>query len=123
MARIVIADDSPEWRSILAIAMKTIAGVTVATAESGEQALEMLRDEPADVLLTDVRMGGMSGLELLERLREGGRWPRRGAVVVSGESDPELPARSKALGASEFLQKPFPPSEIRRRVLSLLDRE
>ena len=74
-----------------------------------------------DVLVTDVRMSGMSGLELLGALRDRGQWPGAGALVVSGESDPDLPDRALAAGAAAFFAKPFSPVAIRKSVLSLLE--
>lgn len=119
--RILIADDSGEWRSILAIALRTIPDTTVLTAQSGEEALQLATEQTVDVLVTDVRMKAMSGLDLLKRLRMAHRWPLRGALVVSGEVAADLHKESLALGAEAFLPKPFSPGELRKRVISLLD--
>jgi CheY-like chemotaxis protein len=120
MPRILIVDDAGEARAILAIALSTIDGVTVETAESAESALQAIGAEPVDVLITDVRMSGMNGLELLAALRERGAFPVRGAVVISGETDPDLPQRALESGASEFFAKPFSAAAVRKRVVSLL---
>lgn len=122
MRRILLVDDSEEWRSILAIALRTIPDVDVLTAESGEQAIEIAAVQPVDVVVTDFRMGGMTGLELLSHLRRRARWPTGGAVVVSGEQDPDLPQDATNHGADAFFAKPFSPAEIRKCVLSLLTR-
>src|SRR5436305_7225661 len=100
MSRILIVDDAGEARAILAIALSTIGGVTVETVGSAEEALAAIGGAPVDVLITDVRMSGMTGIELLAALRERGPWPRSGAVVISGETDPDLPRRATAAGAS-----------------------
>jgi len=118
--RLLIVDDSGEARSILAIALSTIPGSQVDVAESAEEALARLDSNPVDVLVTDVRMRGMSGFELLAALRERGRWPVCGALVVSGESDPDLPRRALESGAAAFFSKPFSAGEVRRSVISLL---
>ena len=119
--RILIVDDAGDSRAILAIALGTIAGARVEVAESAESALELLGNDTVDVLVTDVRMSGMSGLELLGALRDRGQWPGAGALVVSGESDPDLPDRALAAGAAAFFAKPFSPVAIRKSVLSLLE--
>ena len=118
--RILIVDDSDEARAVLAIALHTIAGASVEVAASAEQALALIAAETVDVLLTDVRMGGMSGFELLTVLRERGLWPARGAVVISGETDPELRERAIEHGAAAFFTKPFSTGEVRKSVISLL---
>jgi HD-like signal output (HDOD) protein len=76
----------------------------VVTAESGERALELLRRSPVDVVVSDMRMPRMSGLELLNRVRE--LFPCVSRIVVSGLNDQEEVARS--LGSThQFLAKPF----------------
>src|SRR5215813_5528714 len=115
MPRILIVDDDGEARSILSIALSTIGGATVETADSAESALEAIGSQPVDVLITDVRMTGMTGIELLAALRERGVWPLRGAVVISGETDHDLPQRARDRGASAFFTKPFSAAEVRKR--------
>ena len=117
---ILLVDDAPESGAILAIALRTIPGAVVEIAESAEAALSLLAAETVDVLITDIRMTGMTGLELLGALRERGRWPRAGALVISGETDPELPGRALAAGASAYFAKPFSAGKVRQTVLSLL---
>ncbi|MBZ5625273.1 MAG: response regulator [Acidobacteriia bacterium] len=119
--RILIVDDAGDARAVLAMALRTIAGASVEVAESAEHALALLGMESVDVLVTDIRMSGMSGFELLAALRESGRWPACGALVISGEADPELPRRAREYGAAAFFSKPFSASEVRKSVISLLE--
>ncbi len=121
MIRILIVDDAGDTRSILSLALGTIAGARVEAAESAEAALKLLGSDTVDVLVTDFRMGGMTGLELLALLRERGQWPGAGALLISGETDPDLPARALAAGAAAFFPKPFSAVEVRKSVLSLLE--
>jgi|SRR5579871_1028115 len=121
MHRILIVDDAEESRGVLAIALRTITGATVETTESAEDALQSMSCLDVDVLVTDVRMSGMSGLELLATLRERGRWPACGAVVISGETDPDLPRRARDCGAAVFFSKPFSAKAVRKSVISLLE--
>jgi len=120
-ARILLVDDSAESRSILAIALRTIGGANVDVVESAEEALAYLHGQPVDVLITDVRMRGMSGIELLDALRQTAAWPTAGVLVISGETDPELPRRALDAGAHAFFGKPFSPGEVRKSVLALLE--
>ncbi|HLK69533.1 MAG TPA: response regulator [Bryobacteraceae bacterium] len=119
--RILIVDDAEEARGVLAIALQTVGGATVETTDNAEDALRRMTNERVDVLVTDVRMRGMSGLDLLSRLRESGCRPTCGAVVISGETDPELPRLARACGADAFFSKPFSASAVRKSVISLLE--
>ena len=119
--RILIVDDAVEAREILATALRTIGGLTVETADSAETALVSIGKTPVDVVVTDFCMSGMNGLDLLVKLREGGQWPLCGAVVISGETDPELPRRARACGAAAFFSKPFSAGAVRKSVISLLE--
>jgi CheY-like chemotaxis protein len=118
--RILIVDDDPEAREILAIALRTIAGAAVETNASAEEALRSAAAARVDVLLTDVIMSTMTGLELLAALRERGCWPACGVLVISGETDPDLPRRALAAGANTFFAKPLSVGAVRRSVISLL---
>jgi DNA-binding NtrC family response regulator len=118
---ILIVDDAEESREVLAIALRTIEGAIVETSGDPREALRSIGSQPVDVLITDIRMDGMNGFELLAALRESGGWPSCGAVVVSGETDPELPSRALACGAAMFFGKPVSASAIRKSVHSLLE--
>ena len=118
---ILVVDDADDWRSILTITLSTIDDVRVLNAPSGERALEMIRDDVVELIVTDLRMDGISGLDLLTAARELGRWPCHGAMVISGEDDPELERRALDCGASAFFPKPFSAGAIRRHVISLLN--
>ena len=119
--RILIVDDAEEPRAVLAIALRTISGAEIQVAESAEKALALLGSDSLDVLVTDMHLGGMTGLELMDALRERGQWPASGVVVISGESDPDLPQRVLESGAAAFFSKPFSASEVRKSVISLLE--
>jgi CheY-like chemotaxis protein len=119
--RILIVDDADEAREILAIALGTIGGATIETLDNPLDALRRMIDARVDVLITDIGMSGMSGLDLLNRLRESGCWPSCGALVISGENDPELPRRALTCGAARFFSKPFSVGTVRKAVISLLE--
>jgi DNA-binding NtrC family response regulator len=119
--RILIVDDAEDAREILATALGTIDGSMVETTSTAEDAFLVMRQTRADVLVTDFRMSGMNGLDLLVELRECDCWPSCGVVVISGETDPELPGRALACGARIFFSKPFSASAVRKSVISLLE--
>jgi len=117
--RILIVEDDPQARSILIIALGTLAEADVSSVESAEQALALLETSPADVVVTDVRMGAMTGLELLAEIRQ--RQLARAVVVISGETDAGVEQSARQGGASGYFSKPFSAAMVRNFVSSLLE--
>lgn len=109
--RILVVDDEEEVREILAETLEDF-GYAVLTAASGEEALPFLaRDHGVALVITDVRMPGMSGLELADEVRR--RWPAVKVVLISGYFEPqESPQR--------FLKKPFHMKDLASLVRSEL---
>ncbi len=85
-------------------------GYAVITASNGQEALNKLEAEDYDVVFTDIKMPGMSGLEMAERVKE--RRPWLPVVIVTGYGSPDNQARAEAAGVSGFLRKPLSPEMI-----------
>ena len=85
-------------------------GYAVITASSGQEALNKLDAEDYDVVYTDIKMPGMSGLEMAERVKA--RRPWLPVVIVTGYGSPDNEARAEAAGVSGFLRKPLSPEMI-----------
>lgn len=114
---ILIADDNPLLLQGLSRAL-TAGGYNVHTAESGTSMLRMLdrlETEP-DLLLMDVMMPGMSGLEVLRQVHADARWPDLPVVLITAADDEALPVSVFDNGAVDFLSKPFHLAELRARV-------
>jgi CheY-like chemotaxis protein/anti-sigma regulatory factor (Ser/Thr protein kinase) len=109
VSRVLIAEDEPALRGLLARVLAD-AGYEVAAAEDGTKALEDLDRDPFDLLLADVWMPGLTGLELLERVRASGR-PLR-VVLMTGDSTPETVLASIRGQACSYIRKPFTPPEL-----------
>lgn len=99
-----IVDDDPSVRWVLEKALKQ-ADIQTRSFERAEHLLEAIHDDAPDVLITDVRMPGMSGLALLERLR--GTLPDLPIIVITAHSDLENAVAAYKGGAFEYLPKPF----------------
>lgn len=110
--RILVAEDEPHIRRILTTLLEN-AGFQVDLAEDGLEALRMLQGEtPYDMVLTDLMMPGASGLDVLEALRA---MPSRAGlpvVVLTAKGQDTDRDRAFALGASEFMTKPFSPKKL-----------
>jgi CheY-like chemotaxis protein len=93
-------------------------GYVVITAEDGYDALAKLQAENYDMVFTDLRMPGMSGLEVAERVRA--RQPWVPVVIVTGYGSEKSEERAKAAGVSDFLHKPLSPEVIEQTAASAL---
>lgn len=111
--RLLLVDDDPSLRRLMTIRLER-AGHTVATAENADRALNTLESFPAECVITDLRMEGMDGLDLLERL--GANHPNIPVIVITAHGTiPEAVAATQA-GALDFLAKPVDKEALLARV-------
>ena len=118
-ASILVIDDEPATQDTLGIFLET-EGYQVATAGSGEEALARIESENFDVIVTDVIMPGLSGLEVLERSRQ--LSPRAEVILITGHATVEMAIQALRRGAGDYLQKPFVLHDLARSVRRLLAR-
>ncbi len=104
MHNILIVDDESSIRESLQGVLED-EGYKASAVDSGEACLEMLRKKSFDVILLDIWLPGMDGLEALERIRENEDAPE--VVVISGHATIETAVRATKLGAFDFLEKPL----------------
>jgi len=107
MARILLADDEPKLRDVFARYLRML-GHEVRTAGDGNEVMAALSEEPADLLVTDINMPDMDGMEILSALRKGGS--RMPVIAISGGgylNKDLLLASAAMLGALVTLEKPF----------------
>ncbi|HET8931877.1 MAG TPA: sigma-54 dependent transcriptional regulator [Polyangiales bacterium] len=107
--QVLVVDDEENIRLFLHTLLQK-KGYAVRTADSAEQALSLLRQEPADFVLTDVKMPGMSGIELCRELRA--QWPELVVVVMSAYGSVEQALEAVRVGAYDYLSKPFKQDEV-----------
>lgn len=117
--RIVVADDDPLHRTLLAHPLRQ-SGWEVMEAGDGEAALEVVRRTAPDVLLLDLRMPGVDGLEVLRRLAEEPDAPE--VLVVTGDSTAESAVAALRLGARDYLTKPWSRDTLVARVRNVGER-
>src|SRR4051812_27438004 len=108
--RILLVDDEPALRELLRATFEG-ADVTVDEAGSGEEAEERIRRRRPDVVVLDLRMPGMSGVELCERLKADSRTASIPIVLLTG-ADAEEARRAQRAGAAALVRKPFSPLEL-----------
>ncbi len=115
--QVLIVEDDPDVRLGCEQAMQ-LAGLPVSSAGSAEAALKLLRPPFAGVVVTDMRLPGMDGLELLRQLRE--QDSELPVIMITGHGDVTLAVEAMRSGAYDFITKPFPPAhlvEVVRRAL------
>jgi CheY-like chemotaxis protein len=113
MKRILVADDSPATRSLVAAALLGMETVEVQRVSTGLEALKVLTESQIDLVLTDVHMPEINGIELVRIIKQGGRTRETPVVMMSTESSDADRDRSIASGADDFLAKPFTTIELR----------
>jgi len=116
--RLLCVDDDPAMLRLLRSALQA-AGYQADVAASGTAALEMARAKTYDLLLVDVVMEGLSGLEVIRLLRQ---WSDVSIIVISGLGDDQLKVECLDAGADDFLTKPISLEEMRARVRAVLRR-
>jgi DNA-binding NtrC family response regulator len=117
--RLLIVDDDETFRRSTAELLRD-EGYAIETAGDAARASEVLEQEAIDLVLLDVRMPGVSGLQAVEVLRARGSTVP--IVMVSGYGDVETAVESLHVGADDFLTKPVDPDELSRRVAEMLER-
>src|SRR5205085_7610273 len=95
-------------------------GYQYRAVESAEQALKVLENEEFFMVITDARLGGMSGYEFLGHLRN--RWPNLPVLMITAYATPKLAVEAIKAGAIDYLAKPFAPEELLHAVARCVER-
>jgi len=104
MTRILLIDDEPDLLRVLARSLKA-DGHEVATALNGPDGLAAFEGQHPAIVITDIKMPGMSGIEVLKRIKE--REPDAEVIIITGHGDMDNAVEALHFGASDFITKPF----------------
>lgn len=116
-ARILIIDDEPVIRNVLCSVLRE--GYACTEAGSAEEALSLLRSEQFDLVISDINMGGMSGLEMIPHVHTA--TPNTVVMMISGENGIETAIEALRVGAFDYLVKPFDVQHVEAAVRRALD--
>jgi signal transduction histidine kinase len=111
--RVLLVDDEVDFLSSLAQRLE-LRGLPVLTAASGLEALEILDGEPVDVVVLDVRMPGMDGIETLRRIKD--RHPQVQVVMLTGHADLESSIEGMRFGFFDYLTKPVKLAQLMEKI-------
>ncbi len=114
--RILVVDDSQDSRSLLVRMLKKAGYEHVSSVESGERALAVLSAEKPDLILLDVKMSGIDGLEVCRRLKKDPDTSGIPIIFISGADDAEERLKGLSVGAVDYVNKPFNMEELVARV-------
>jgi DNA-binding NtrC family response regulator len=115
-ATVLVVDDDPAVGKVLGALLRQ-DGLEAEHVASGAEALQALEARPFEVVVTDVRMPGMDGMELLDRVKR--RWPELPVVVLTAFGSVELGVEAMKAGAADFITKPFD----REQILAVIRKE
>ncbi len=115
MDKVLIVDDEPRILKFLALKLQS-SGFQVATAGNGTEAIETTRRDCPDIVVMDIIMPGLDGVEALRQIRKISSAP----VILFSARDHDA-EEIKALGADDYIRKPFDPDELVRRIRALLN--
>ena len=119
-ATILVVDDSATTRSLVASYLAGWGEVEVLEAASGFEALRVLPSRAVDLIVTDINMPDINGLELISFVRANPNYRRIPVVIITTENSAEDRKRGLDLGASDYLVKPFGAPALRRAVEAVL---
>ncbi len=121
MRRILIVEDSPTMRALVTVALEGLStAVKITEAVNGFEALRVLHGERFDLIVTDINMPDINGLELVSFVKNSGPYRSIPLVIISTESSQRDRAKGLALGAEAYLVKPFDPEALRQIAEDLL---
>jgi DNA-binding response OmpR family regulator len=121
MTSALVVDDDPDVCDLVRYKLEQ-SGFDVRRASDGDQALREVEAEIPDLVLLDIMMPGMSGLEVLERWRANGATEKLPVIMLTAKAQENDVERGFELGADDYVIKPFSPRELARRVTAVLSR-
>ena len=121
MSNILVVDDSPTMRRMVIASLRNLEGVRFDEASSGLEAIEHLTLSPVNLMILDLNMPDMHGLEVVSFMRKHRQYHSIPIIVLTTRGDEASRTDAIAAGASVYMTKPFLPSVLASRAVELLN--
>ena len=120
---VLVVDDSAAIRKILTRVLRQtgMAIQTIHEAGDGQEALELLKSHTVNLVLTDINMPKMDGLQLLASLKASSQWQKIPVVMITTEGGETKVAEAVRLGAAGYVRKPFTADQIKEKLVGILE--
>jgi|WetSurMetagenome_2_1015567.scaffolds.fasta_scaffold154675_2 two-component system, chemotaxis family, chemotaxis protein CheY len=120
--KILIVDDHPMMLTMLRQILKQLGFDNIREAETAEQALELVGHDDIAMVFTDLGLPAMSGIELIQKIRENSATSQLPVIVLSGLSDQEIVVQALKAGADNFIVKPCSAGTIKEKIVQVLSK-
>ena len=120
MKKILVIDDSATMRSMLMSTIEEMKGVEVVEACNGFEALKALPLKQFDLIITDINMPEINGLEIVHFVKNNPLYQKIPLIILSTENGAEDIKKGLALGAQKYITKPFDPDDLKKTVKEIL---
>lgn len=120
--RIMVVDDMSTSRGLITQALDGFGIRQVESASDGPSALKKIAAWPVHLVISDMNMPGMNGLQLLHALRSSAPTRSVGFLLITGKADRQIIETGKKLGMNNFLPKPFQPNDLRNALEAIVGR-
>ena len=118
---LLVVDDSATTRMLITLTLKKSLEYRIVEASNGTEAVEKLGSQPVDIVLTDINMPKMGGLELISYIRSSHSSPNVPIIVITTEGEEDARDRGLELGANAYLSKPISGAKLQETVRKLLE--
>jgi CheY-like chemotaxis protein len=119
MGKLMIVDDNEGVRHLVSRWLER-AGFSVSQAKDGAEALDLIKKDPPDIILADIRMPKINGLELARMVKR--EFPGTKVVLMTAYSSPQTIAQAKREGVDDYLEKPFTQDQVEKTAREVMTR-
>ncbi len=120
MGKLMIVDDNEGVRHLVSRWLQR-AGFSVTQAKDGAEALDLIKKDPPDIILADIRMPKINGLELARMVKR--EFPNTKVVLMTAYSSPQTIAQAKREGVDDYLEKPFTQDQVEKTAREVIMRQ
>ena len=120
--KVMVVDDMPTSRGLIVQALEEMKIWNNTTENNGQTALDRIAQKPVHLVLSDMNMPVMNGLELLEKLRSHGATKGVGFILITGKPTSEIVQKGRALGMNNMIKKPFTTQQLKACIEQVVGR-